>query len=180
MKTIQNSNHGYGSRNDEGELWLEMMQANHLVAINTCFKKRPEHLLTYKSGSNSTQVDYIMVRVHDRKRVKNAKVLPYEAVTKQQTLGWQHFRGNWKSKTEDNESSKDKSVEPKRQMEDYNKAIKEYSPMELQDDKTVDEIWGEMSRVLYVTRDWMYVWKRKGDAQEKVRPDGGMKKSRVL
>ena len=39
----------------------------------------------------------------------------------------------------------------KRQMEDYNKAIKEYSPMELQDDKTVEEIWGEMSRVLYVT-----------------------------
>ena len=39
----------------------------------------------------------------------------------------------------------------KRQMEEYNKAIKEYSPTELQDDKTVDEIWVEMSRVLYVT-----------------------------
>ena len=33
--TEEHGNHGYGSRNDERDLWLEMMQANHLVAINT-------------------------------------------------------------------------------------------------------------------------------------------------
>ena len=74
--TEEHGNHGYGSRDDERDLWLEMMQANLFFAINTCFKKRSEHRISYKSGSNSTQVDYIKVRQQDMKRVKNAKVLP--------------------------------------------------------------------------------------------------------
>lgn len=84
--TEEHDQQGYGSGNDEGDLRLEMMQANLLCAINTCFKKRKEHLITYKRGNNSTQVDYIIVRQDDRKIVKNVKVLPFEVVVKQHRL----------------------------------------------------------------------------------------------
>ncbi|CAH9114689.1 unnamed protein product, partial [Cuscuta europaea] len=30
--------------------------------MNTWFKKRDSHLVTYKSGANSTQIDYFLVR----------------------------------------------------------------------------------------------------------------------
>ena len=54
--------HGYGNSNGEGEQWLEMMEVNKLCAINTCFKKRREHLITYESGNSATQVDHILIR----------------------------------------------------------------------------------------------------------------------
>ena len=62
------------------------MQAFELYAVNSGFKKRADHLITYKSGRNNTQIDYISIKREERKRVRNAKVLPYEAVAKQHRL----------------------------------------------------------------------------------------------
>ena len=39
-----------------------------------------------KSGQNNTQINYILVKREDRKRVRDAKILPYEAVAKQRRL----------------------------------------------------------------------------------------------
>ena len=50
---------------------------------NTGFQKKKEQLITYKSGRNTTQVDYILVKNEKRKNLRDAKVLPHEAVTRQ-------------------------------------------------------------------------------------------------
>ena len=72
---------GYGETNKEGEWLLETMQAHDLYAMNSNFKKRQEQLITYRNSGNATQIDYILIRGQERKKVKDAKVLPYEAVT---------------------------------------------------------------------------------------------------
>lgn len=50
---------GFGRRNVEEERLLEMAEAAEITILNTWFKKRQSHLITYKSGQNETQIDYI-------------------------------------------------------------------------------------------------------------------------
>ena len=54
--------------------------------MNTKFKKREEQLITYRSGGNATQIDYILIRGQEREKVEDARVLPFDAVTKQHRL----------------------------------------------------------------------------------------------
>lgn len=86
MLSLYADEHGqHGLVDDEGDLWLEMIQANQLTAVNNkSFKKVKAHLTTHKSGNNAMQVDYIMV--YNRRNVQNAKVFPNEAVTRQHRL----------------------------------------------------------------------------------------------
>ena len=74
---------GFGRRNVEGERILEMADALELKIMNTMYKKRQEHLITYKSGQNETQIDFMIVRRKDRKAVLDCKVIPGEAVVTQ-------------------------------------------------------------------------------------------------
>ena len=46
-----------------------------MSVLNTYFKKREGHRLTYKSGGRSTQVDYIMCRRAHLKEIGNCKVI---------------------------------------------------------------------------------------------------------
>jgi hypothetical protein len=57
---------GYGKRNEEGEHMLEMAESTDLFVANTAFQKRDEHKITFKSGNNRSQIDYILVRRRDR------------------------------------------------------------------------------------------------------------------
>ena len=68
--------HGYGLRNTEGERILEFAVAHDLVVSNTHFHKKDNHLITYHSGGNSSQINYILVRKSDFKEVRNIKVFP--------------------------------------------------------------------------------------------------------
>ena len=70
--------HGFGERNQEGERVLEFAAAHNLVVVNSFFSKRDNHLLTYQSGDNNTQIDYILCRKRDLRLVKDAKVIPGE------------------------------------------------------------------------------------------------------
>ncbi|XP_063591870.1 uncharacterized protein LOC134768958 [Penaeus indicus] len=65
---------------------LETLESLELVLVNTGFKKRDEHLTTYRSGDNSSQIDFLMVRKRTRKNVRDAKVIPGEAVAHQHRL----------------------------------------------------------------------------------------------
>ena len=51
---------GYDQRNREGEKIVESMESLDLALVNTFFNKKEEHLITYKSGGNSSQIDFIM------------------------------------------------------------------------------------------------------------------------
>ena len=48
--------------NLEGERILEFAVAHNLVVSNSLFTKRESHLVTYQSGSNQSQIDYILVK----------------------------------------------------------------------------------------------------------------------
>ena len=67
--------HGFRVGNKEGERLLESLQALELFAANIGFKKKQEQLIMYRSAGHDTQVDYILVRKEDKKRIKDAQVL---------------------------------------------------------------------------------------------------------
>ncbi|XP_066950719.1 craniofacial development protein 2-like [Macrobrachium rosenbergii] len=77
---------GFGRRNQEGERLLELAEAMNLVVLNTQFEKRRIHLVTYKSGQNETQIDYVLVRKEDKKIIMDCKVIPNESVVAQHKL----------------------------------------------------------------------------------------------
>ncbi|KAM1087697.1 hypothetical protein ACFX2B_013050 [Malus domestica] len=58
--------HGFGERNEDGEAILDFAMAYDLFLANTFFKKREEHVITYKSGSSKTQIDFLLMRKEDR------------------------------------------------------------------------------------------------------------------
>ena len=57
-----------------------------LVLTNTCFKKRESHLITFKSGGNSSQIDFLLSRRITKSICKDCKVIPGEALTTQHKL----------------------------------------------------------------------------------------------
>ena len=63
---------GYDQRNTEGGNILESLD---LALVNTFFNKKEEHLITYNSGGNSSQIDFIMTRRADLKEMRDCKVI---------------------------------------------------------------------------------------------------------
>ena len=49
--------YGAGTRNKEGSMVVDFGKRMDLAIVNTYFKKKDEHRVTYKSGRKSTQVD---------------------------------------------------------------------------------------------------------------------------
>ncbi|XP_046975612.1 uncharacterized protein LOC124541716 [Vanessa cardui] len=83
---------GFGNRNADGEALLQAACAFDLAITNTWFKKKEEHLITYKSGHHATQIDYFLVRRRSLCCVKNCKVLPGEALVTQHRLILMDFK----------------------------------------------------------------------------------------
>ena len=57
-----------------------------LTIVNTYFKKKDEHRVTYKSGGKSTQVDYVMCRRRNLKEMCDCKVIANECMAKQHRM----------------------------------------------------------------------------------------------
>ena len=57
-----------------------------LAVVNTYFKKKDEHRVTYKSGGKSTQVDYVMCRRRDLKKMFDRKIRVNKYVAKMPRL----------------------------------------------------------------------------------------------
>ncbi|XP_076957406.1 uncharacterized protein LOC143632874 [Bidens hawaiensis] len=60
--------------------------ANNLGIVNSYFKKREPHLITFSSGGRNTQIDYLLLRQGDRRWWKDCKVIPGETVVTQHRL----------------------------------------------------------------------------------------------
>uniref|UniRef100_A0A7I4XRC0 Reverse transcriptase domain-containing protein n=1 Tax=Haemonchus contortus TaxID=6289 RepID=A0A7I4XRC0_HAECO len=74
---------GYGSRNTDGQRILEYADSHNLAIVNTRFRKRDSHLITFYSGENRTQIDFVLVRHRDQGLVTDAKTVPCETVATQ-------------------------------------------------------------------------------------------------
>ena len=75
-----------GERNAEGEELLRMCLENDLRIVNTWFRKRREHLITYRSGEQVSQIDYILMRKRVGVKIKDCKVIPGEECLTQHRL----------------------------------------------------------------------------------------------
>jgi hypothetical protein len=56
----------YESRNQEGEDALSFTLSYDLIIVNTIFRKRVSHLVTFSSGKHCSQIDFILTRREDR------------------------------------------------------------------------------------------------------------------
>ena len=60
--------------------------AYDLSIVNSFFKKREKHLVTFMSGSAMTQIDYFLMRANSRRWCRDCKVVPSECLTMQHRL----------------------------------------------------------------------------------------------
>ena len=77
---------------------MESTESLDLALVNTFFNKKEEHLITYKSGGNSSQIYFIMARRADLKEMRDCKVIAGEEVVsqhqqKKQNIGGPEKRG---------------------------------------------------------------------------------------
>ncbi|KAF3661489.1 putative BRCT domain-containing protein-like isoform X1 [Capsicum annuum] len=77
---------GFGDRNDAGVALLDFARAFELVVGNSCFPKKEEHLVTFRSRLAKTQIDSLLLRKGDRALCKDCKVLPSENLSTQHRL----------------------------------------------------------------------------------------------
>ncbi|KAG2457342.1 CFDP2 protein, partial [Polypterus senegalus] len=78
--------YGVKERNEEGQRIMDFAKRMYTAVVNTYFKKREEHRMTYKSGGRCTQVDYILCRRVDLKEIEDCKVVAGESVVKQHRM----------------------------------------------------------------------------------------------
>jgi len=60
--------------------------AYELSIVNSYFRKREEHLVTFKSGSARMQIDYFLIRANSKRWYRDCKVLPSECLATQHRL----------------------------------------------------------------------------------------------
>ena len=78
--------YGAGTRNKEGSMVVDFWKRMDSAIVNTYFKKKDEHTVTYKSGRKSIQVDYVMCRRRNLKEMCDCKVILNECVAKQHRM----------------------------------------------------------------------------------------------
>jgi hypothetical protein len=66
----------YESRNQEGDGILNFGLVYDLIIVNTLFKKRVSHLVTFSSRQHCSQIDFILTRQEDRHAYLDYKVIP--------------------------------------------------------------------------------------------------------
>jgi len=66
----------FGERNSRGVALLDFTIAFDLTVVNSLFKKKEEHLVTFRSGSCKTQINYFLIRANHRRLCKDCKVIP--------------------------------------------------------------------------------------------------------
>ena len=67
---------------------LGLCQEWNLRVMNSYYRKRQEHLITYKRMGNESQIDYLLCRGHEELSIKNSKLIPGEACLTQHRLLW--------------------------------------------------------------------------------------------
>ncbi|KAF7698330.1 hypothetical protein HF521_004840, partial [Silurus meridionalis] len=78
--------YGFKGRNVEGQMVVDFAKRMEMAVVNTYFKKKEDHRVTYKSGGRCTQVDYVLCRRCNLKEIGDCKVLARDSVARQQQM----------------------------------------------------------------------------------------------
>ncbi|KAI5107950.1 hypothetical protein C0J45_1544 [Silurus meridionalis] len=63
--------YGLKERYVEGQMVVDLAKKMEMAVVNTNFKKKEDHRVTYKSGGRCTQVDYVLCRRCNLKEIGN-------------------------------------------------------------------------------------------------------------
>ena len=69
---------GIGERNVEGKMLLEFCDVKELYVANTWFRKGEKRKVTYSTGENGTEIDFVLVGKGNRKYLRDVEVIPGE------------------------------------------------------------------------------------------------------
>jgi len=58
---------GFGDKNSGGVAILDFAVACDLTIVNSLFKKKENHLVTFRSGNSKTSIEYFLIRENYRK-----------------------------------------------------------------------------------------------------------------
>ena len=78
--------YGAGTRNKKGSMVVDFAKRMDLAIINTYFKKKDKHRVTYESDGKNTQVYYVMCRRKNLKEMCDCKVIVNKYVAKQHRM----------------------------------------------------------------------------------------------
>ena len=146
FQRVRGGGKGYGQRNREGKNILESTESLDLALVNTFFNKTEEHLNNYKSGGNSSQIDFIMTRRADLKEMRDCKVIPGEEVVSQHRLLCVVLRTKEaKHSRRNREKKKIWALKGKKVMEYRDKVEEEY---QLEADINAEESWKIFKKVI--------------------------------
>ena len=74
---------GWGARNREGRVLVELVARNCLAVASSFFQKRESHKITHRSGQHKTDLDLLIVRKQQLRKIKDCKAVAGERVTTQ-------------------------------------------------------------------------------------------------
>ncbi|XP_016576603.1 uncharacterized protein LOC107874286 [Capsicum annuum] len=77
---------GFGERNDGGSALLDFSRSFGLWITNSSFSKKEEHLITFRSLVDKTQIDILLLRKRDKALCKDCKVIPSKNLLTQHRL----------------------------------------------------------------------------------------------
>ena len=92
---------GVGEGNDRGQMFLDWLSDNKLIAVNTCFQHRKNQLYTWCSpgGQWKNQIDFIAIRLRDRRECKDSRALRSADCGSDHQLVWMKLKGrSWNRK----------------------------------------------------------------------------------
>ena len=90
---------GWGTRNRKGRELVEMLRRNGLAVAGTFYQKKESHRINYRSGRHKTELDLLVVRQQQLRRVKDCNVLAGEYVTTQhKPVVFEAHMNKWKEK----------------------------------------------------------------------------------
>ncbi|KAI5610092.1 hypothetical protein C0J50_5445 [Silurus asotus] len=79
--------YGLKEKNLEGRVVVDFAKMRMKMAVvNTYFKKKEDHRVTYKSRGRCTQVDYVLCRKCNLKEIGDCKVLAEDSVARQHQM----------------------------------------------------------------------------------------------
>ena len=90
-----------GEGNDRGQMLLDWLSDNKLIAVNTCFQHRKNQLYTWCSpgGQWKNQIDFITTRLRDRRECKDSRSLRSADCGSDHQLVWMKLKGrSWNKK----------------------------------------------------------------------------------
>ena len=78
--------HGFGKRDVEGEMLLQLAESLGFIIVSTYFQKEDGKKVTYDSGDKRSAIDFVLVRKCERSSVWDVKVIPGEPCIQQHRL----------------------------------------------------------------------------------------------